>query len=435
MKREPQLIVTGGTLSATRNAHGHLAPSAGGLDGMAAEAGFTSPLRPYVIDSIDFDIGLHYPLLRDCAFKLLREGRTAVIAGGTDTLIWYATLLTRDAMRHGFLTQGSGQKLIFLTAMRSLEDAPGLVRAMLRAGMLMAQDTRLSGGYALSARDMQGSIIDAHDACRDFDKISARLIDALRSRLPAAYIHNDALHVTPAYTPLPQPVAHAGTYARIAPPLLRGNHPAVIRACIAALHPHYDALLIEGMPEDTDALTNIIQSSHAQIIFCNPVRYDNSSQSMQALYSEEAWQSTITHADALRRTGARFATGIPKDMYLEQMLAPPPRSSNPAPTTTDSARHEVIALRYVPDCGIMQSAIALLAPLAKNLLFSALPGSVMPDALLPALKAGAAHTHYWSSFEYTGNAYVDFDGTAFIESAKNSYAAGQQTAALVRPYK
>ncbi len=448
---QPRLILTGGTLSSSLNAEGLLVPSGESLDAMASEIGFKRSVKPYIIDSIDFDITEHYPKLLAAARDALDAGDTPVVCGGTDTLTWYSTLLTKDLMRRGYLKDGSDQEVIFLTSMKSIEEAPELVKGILSAGKVVAEQRNLSGGFALSALGTGGKRVDVHDVTDQFDKISAKLINALRSNGPAAFVSGGHISFPEAYTPQKSsPTTDKTTYARIAPPLLREHDSEAIIAYLRRLgvsEKPYDGVIIEGLSErihktDKQNLPKIVKALTAagtRVMFVNPVRYDNSVHSMTPVLKGTNWDNDKWELKkALVEAGAEFATGLPKDIYIDMMLGTAPGHANQI-TEPEALRplrnQKVMGLRYVPDAALMSDAVDTLAPKVKAMVFSALPGSVMPDAMLPALLRNQDSTRYHSTFEYTGNEYIGQQGEEILEKPHNGYAAGQNAGALITPHK
>lgn len=443
------LILTGGTLSAVRNAEGLLVPSTDTVQALAASLGYHDIVKPYTIDSIDFDVCVHYPILRDGIIAALEKNLTPIICGGTDTLSWYSTLLAQDLLRRGYLLPGSGQKIIFLSAMRTLQDAPELVANILRAGLIVAADTRFEGGFALSAKSLTDPTLDIHDVTNQLDKISAELLNAFRSHAPVAYVKYGDIIWNRNYQRPPIGMARdAEHYARIAPSLLRGQNLQALLTyleCIRLNANSFDGALIEGLPlnldkaaikqlsEATAPLTNIGK----YITFCNPVRYSNELECMLPVTDETEWNNkTHSLAKILDSRYVQFVTDLPKDAYIRMMLDTPTTTQS-APShdaTYKGVRQKFMGIRYIPHHEIMTALLADAAHAAENILFSSLPGGVMPSAILPVLEQHAANTRFWSMFDYEGNRYVDFDGRTFVESQKNTYAAGQDTSKLVQPY-
>jgi L-asparaginase/Glu-tRNA(Gln) amidotransferase subunit D len=115
---QPHLILTGGTICMSRNPDTKLlGPDGESLDAFIRKS-FDHPkiTKAYNIDSIDFDIAEHYPKLLQAAKAALTAGDVPIVCGGTDSMAWYSTLLTKDLQREGFLTPGSKQKILFLSS-------------------------------------------------------------------------------------------------------------------------------------------------------------------------------------------------------------------------------------------------------------------------------------------------------------------------------
>ncbi|MDX2113377.1 MAG: hypothetical protein SFW63_06570 [Alphaproteobacteria bacterium] len=445
-----QLILTGGTLASERNLEGHLVPSATSLDGFAKTLGFTDVVKPYIIDSIDFDIDTHYSLLLKSAEQALSEHKTPLICGGTDALIWYSGMLARDLARRGYLQPGSGEKIIFLSSMKPVCDAPDLVRGILEAGKSLAAK-QMSGAFAISAEYADSKQYVVHDVLNQFEKISSRLTNALRSQSPVTYISNH--HITPlaayeaAAIPAPSGDRH---YARIAPPLIRGHDSKAILAYMAMIgeaHPPFDGLMVESLSltkplmHDRDQqhlpeMVRWLKSRGMRVVFCEHVHYDDQSKSMKPLNDGlNARSSSLRHE--LIKAGAEFTQGMSKDIYLDMTLTTPPRSpsssSSAAPPPYPLKNQKVLGLRYVPRMSVMRDSVDTLAPHCKNLFFYTLPGNALPNAMAEPLKKHT-QTRHWKRFEYDGLSLIDHDNRDFIEGSNhhNPYGAGKKAEGLVK---
>lgn len=452
-----QLILTGGTLSMHKIMHEdgrvYLVPSGESLDHLAQKIGFETSVKPYIIDSINFDRGEHYPKLRGAVLEALEAGKTPVICGGTDSLVWYSSLLTQDMIRHGYLQPDSNQKIIFLSSMKSIEEAPQLVEGILRAGKLLAEQP-ITGGFALSAEDMEGERFAVHNVLKHFDKISANLLTALRSEEPVGHITGNTFQPCEAYkqpaTPSPTPERH---YARIAPPLLRGHDSEMVLAYmrdIGMAKTPFDGMLIEGPPPPDDNQTQLVKTVQwltkqgTRVVFCNPIRYDNKTRTMHPVIPAETWNNgDNSFYQELKGAGAEFVTGIPKDVYVSMVLNSPSDEANKhtrisPPGPFSKKNQTVLGIRYVPDLIIMEDTIGALAPKTNNIILSALPGKALPDAMGPILtRNNSHHTQYHVAFEYDNNRYIDFNGKEVIErhDAEDSlYEAGQKTGRITHPF-
>lgn len=447
-----QLILIGGTLCSSRNDSGLLEPSVRDLIGPLESAGFTdteSIIRLFNIDSINFDIDTHYIPLREAALNVLKAGKVPVICGGTDTLAWYSTLLTKDLMRHGWLQPDSGEKVIFLSSMISLEDSPEHVRKILEGGKLLSTQ-HLTGGFAVCAEHMSGDVLAVHDVLNHFDKVSSSLTNAFRSRAPIGYIIGDTFTRNEGYQSPPVTISasRGHDFAHIAPPLLRGHDGKAILAYLDALSKHqppFDGILIEGMQGVTDAnvrmhardyqrlITMIrwFKESGSRVVFCNPMRFDDRSLSINPAIQASMWDTPVKgQAKGLADIGAEFKTALPKDAYLDMMLTEPGvRSTVSLPASTrEPTRQKQLGIRYVPHIPIMENAINALAPAAKTLKYSALPHRALPDTVTTVIDA---NEHKWGTgrkivFEYDHTQLVAENGALVREgNQRNPYKAGQ----------
>ena len=490
MSRETQLLFAGGTICCAKNDKGKLQPDAARLLDYINKADFDveSIVYPFgkegdphhIIDSINFDIGEHYVKLRDAALESLKQGKTPVICGGTDTLIWYSTLLTKDLKRMGWLAPHSGEKLVFLSSMKSVQEDGAHVQAILHAGKVLA-DQNLSGGFALCTENEDASKLTVHDVLNHFDKISAVAINPFRSEVPVGYIEGRVFEPTKgAYKPPPEPELVNGRHspvvqphARIAPPLLLGSDGEMLLRylkTVASANPPFDGVLIEGFPKqdrsptngvlnksDRPGLIKIVKQLRAQgvrVVFCNPIRYaydsHNDSGRMEPVIQQSGqWPpkagSMSSWVGGLIEEGVEFVTTMPKEAYLDMTLHQPTHiTAKPQRITGLQPRHpdrklKTLALRYVPDVDIVKHAIHSLIPELDEktgmLGFSALPHNVLPDALADTLKeydcGKDKRKRFGVTFEYAGNRYKKGGEVEGIDVCP--YEAGTHTAPYLEP--
>jgi hypothetical protein len=417
----PVLIFTGGTLTSVRDPKtGHVKPDdTQKLRALAQKSGFDLSLSqtPYIIDSIDFNIGIEYPeakvkypdydRLLAATEEVLKHGDTPIICGGSDTEIWYSTLLTKDLMRRGYLQPDSGQKIIFLSSMRTFEKAPELVEKILKAGKLLSAQN-VSGGLALSPENEEGTTFSVHDVCNHFDKISPTRIDAFRSAQPVGMIENGKFSENPQYhTPRSFPKSDLRTLARIAPPLIAEQSSKAVLAymkTIGEAEPPFDGVVIEGIPSNAKDGALLVQmvdwldQQGVHVMFCNPVRFNG--KEMAPVDKDPRWDEKGLTND-LKRAGAQFITAVSKDAYLDMLLTTPRRESNriaPLHLTDEKTGLELtipkqakMEIRYVPDAATMRHTIGKVAEVANKMVLRALTNAVVPDSLLDTARAYSGH--------------------------------------------
>lgn len=446
---EPVLILTGGTMTSEPNEHGLLIPSAN-MDAAINNAGLDSKkaVRPYTIDSIDFNISEHYPLLRDAVIKALEEGHTPIICGGTDTLVWYSSLLTHDLMRRGYLQEDSGEKVIFLSSMKSLKEAPQHVENIIKAGNYFST-LDLSGSFAISADTDEADRFTVHDVINNFDKISGELTSAFQSKCAMGYLHlnnNDfSFHPILSYHKPQSPhTPLAEGLQRIAPPLLSGHNSEAMLSYMKAMmcaNPPFDGIIIEGFPLITSKiftrhLNELVETTRQltergiRVIFCNPVKFNNTSLKMEPLVSSDRVSSPSGQLETkLIAAGAEYIKSgtIARDTYIEAMLDRPQWPANekmdPFPQLTKELTQKELKIRYIPDTSIMKSAIDALMPCTKNITFYALPHGVVSARIIPK-PTGNHRPHLHTCFEYDGNTYHTPAGAIMEGVAANPYGAG-----------
>jgi len=489
--RPAHVLVFGGTMFEKFNAEKKLVPSPEMRDERLAAAGFDPakaemPLGK-LLDSIDFDIGTHYKELLKSTMKVLDAGETPVICGGTDTLAWYATMLTKDLIRRGYLGEDSGQRVIFLSSMLSPTDDLGKlhVERILKAGKFLCNNPPLaknghplSGGFAICAEKENASKLAVHDVLNDFDKVSSEQVHAFRSNKLVGHISGNNFKPDPNYVPpkRQEPTDERG-YLRIAPPLLGGQSNQDILAYMKAMDhafPPFKGVIIEGMPssgelskgrefkERVEILQTVawLRRKGISVTFCLPLRFDSDEKAMLPLsdfYTNIAKKRNNGLRSELETAGAEIVPGVVKDVYINKILAAPmiiapakeKTSTFPAELKERGVFESVarqkkapsypvhkgimdISLRYVPWMKVMEKGIDQMAPLASRLRFSAMPHNVMPDNLYPVMLQHSKDTQYQAAFEYNGTPYVTEHGETKIEGEEESpYFSGRKTATLI----
>jgi hypothetical protein len=467
---KPVLVYFGGTLSSEPHPDtGLLVASANRiLKHLAEEAGFDTEAAVPVkvdLDSIEFNIGYphkfvkaddkHYPLLRDAVIKVLDAGDTPVICGGTDTKAWYTTLLTQDLMRLGKLPEKSGKKIIFLSSMKAPSVDPGpaqdFVRNILRAGKWLAEhdvplpdQSLLTGGFALSSKNESGTEFTVHDVTNKLDKIAHEAVDAFRSDCPVGTI-NGGITFNPHYHAPDRRIPEIATvskapYARIAPPLTGGQGSGAMIAYMEAMNgmaQPFDGVMIEGIPSaedgtlrggDRDKLLEAVQAlkqRHIRVVFCAPQRFKADAE----VNGEEHWMNPVYPdrsqselAKDLKKAGAEYMEGLPKDVYLHMLLTTPnlprrisdglvaaPPHDVPSRTGKKHYQQEAMKIRYVPDIATMAHAVAALEKKAEFIEFSALANSVLPKTMTqvvtPFIKG--EQKRFFRRFDYDGTTHPD----------------------------
>lgn len=239
------------------------------LVGTEAALGYTAKTidLPYgPIDSINFDVDMHYPALREAVLATIRKGDVPVIGGGTDTLRYYGALLQEDLTQ----LQASGAiphlpPVILASSMRAFGSegkvSQNHVYRVLKAARMAADeavDNGLSGVFALLPADAEVSSATLIDMSKPVDKISATL--------DKAFVGEEVLRVHPnsslkgSVYPNHDPRRHAEGMAQhippyrhglVAPPLEAANPGFTIAQTLHAIHKYktsfpFDAVIIKG---------------------------------------------------------------------------------------------------------------------------------------------------------------------------------------------
>lgn len=370
------------------------------LFGTEAALGYQqhSMAMPYgPIDSINFDRDMHYPALREAVLTSIRNGDVPVIAGGTDTLRYYGTLLQEDLAQ----LHASGQiphlpPVILVSSMHAFGEpdpqAQRHVYRLLKAARIAADDAVIagkSGVFALLAADAQVSSASLLDLSQPCDKISATLtkafvgteilnVDPNRPIPGDAYPHYDprrhADGMAPQIAPLKQRL--------VAPPLEAGNRVQALAQVLYAVRQYpasypFDALILKGeLPEgDTRQIKQLVAELVARgvDVFCmNDPRYDAARGALHAAPMprphalEEAGAIAaegLSSTQLFVRAGMEDAQGAPVHFAVEREAAQARAQAYATPTTPDFwdgledsgvKRHlrnaaPALAVEYMPD--------------------------------------------------------------------------------------
>jgi hypothetical protein len=450
-----RLIRTGGTISAFRAPKdGLIDISADTLVPLAKELGYDVPeTKAYFGDSIGLNFGfswagdvltnmqqqLHYINMLQEAMAALDVGDTPVICGGTDSKSWYATMLTKDLKRRGYLAENSRQKIIFLSSMKRPDENEKLVKDILQCGIVLAQQAKLSGGFAVSAENPEGTRFIVHDVDNDFTKISAHMTNAFRSGGLVGHVVNGTFEPDPDYVPpkLDKRLRDKRddlkrySYAHIAPPLISGKNVASVIAylkAVSASDPPFNGVIIEGLPADNGARVDIkdyfelietvrkLTDHDMRVVICKPRRYDAKSDSMREV-DDQIWRNNRL-LDQLTENGAEIVKGLPKDVYLDMMFTTPQytRPLEQEKSKTDKHLHH-FHVRYVPDLSVMTRGIDAVATLAKEITLFVLPDGTAPSVFYDEIEKHIENgVKINRTFEYVGAKYKGDDGKLFIES-------------------
>lgn len=170
------------------------------VEGVRVALGYSGDAIPMPygpIDAINFDIGMHYPALREAVLATIRRGNIPVIAGGTDTMRFYGSLLAEDLKQlheNGHIPHLP--PVIIATSMLAYGDsdpqAQTHVYRILKAARIAAReaaDKGLAGVYALLPDDIEVTGASLLDMQKPTDKISAVL--------PKAFVGTEALRIDP----------------------------------------------------------------------------------------------------------------------------------------------------------------------------------------------------------------------------------------------
>lgn len=122
--------------------------------------GYFSKVKPLSydpIDSINFNIDTHYEALRNAVLEAIKAGHVPVIAGGTDTLKFYGSLLAADLRQ--LEQHGEVRKLppvIIVSSMKAFDEDKNHVFRLLSAARVAADEAWIqdrNGVFALVPHD------------------------------------------------------------------------------------------------------------------------------------------------------------------------------------------------------------------------------------------------------------------------------------------
>ena len=446
--------IAGGTIACIKNASGLLVPDEmairGQLEALGVEAdqvkmAYRRDDKAYPLDSINLNMSEHGPQLLDHVRESLRQGHVPIVCGGTDTQIWYSTLLVKQLQQEGFLEPGSGQRVVFVSSMPSVEEAPDHVKRLLQGAIELAKtdDKNLSGGFAVCAEHMDANSLAVHNVCDHFDKISSSLIYAFRSGGPVGYISANEWYpnlIQSTSAPLANFKSPIGKRARIAPPLLAGSDSKAILTYLRAVAQNdsgFDGAIIEwpaGQIFKNDIypirdMVKMLRQSGFTVAINENLRFNDATLNIQPPISNRPKGKFALSLKSLKEAGAVVFSGLAKDAYIEMTLNGTQAHTKPElPTFMRQGKQAVLRLRYVPDLAIMRDALRSLAPHTNNLLLSALPNHVIPSSMDDVfLEHHTKGLKLWKNFEYSGARYPDAEGRDFLESRKGIvYAASSQ---------
>jgi hypothetical protein len=412
--------------------------------------------RPYRIDSINFSLEEHYPLLRDTVMKQLREGKTAVIVGGTDTLEYYAAAFARDPeyQRYRLANPKATNSAIFVSSMYSFGDHPMHVAKILNGALELARLPDLQGAFALSASDDEVTRLTVHDLQGNFMKISAHLADAFRSDNPAGWFENGFFQPNPNYTPPTyRREGQAMGSQRVAAPLIGGNNCSAIIGYLRQLPDH--AMVIEvdtalAAASRTDAgnaktLAEMVRERAVRGVptyFVNDVRIPPEQQDHpQPRLPAEIWNHS-SFLDSLRQAGGLLRTEAIASVYLNAMFGKDMDTQQSIASPVDTTNLQqfpnpvipAVGIQYVPGHHSFEAGVNAASELTNDVVISTLPGDALPERHASLFHhRGLENIRFWTGFKYNGREY-ERDGESFTERAgENHYAAASMMKNYVMP--
>lgn len=255
---------------------------------------------PYFIDSINYQEHEHDDKLHDAASKALRGKKNEIffVVGGTDTLVMYGGKLTRRLIDEGIISPENGNKVVFLSSMKSFgygpagkretpegeiqrfrksqgsiplafqlkctpPDNPHIIHHPQYIGRLMRRAAELAraeenggkklpaGGYLLCPVSELCNSVGVHDV-RESMKVQPHFIDAFRSKSHYAAVVEvgKPINIKNNYRPKYDTHKTYGdkyTPVDIAPPLINGNSMAAVLNYLQAM-PDYPVMIVGGVP-------------------------------------------------------------------------------------------------------------------------------------------------------------------------------------------
>jgi hypothetical protein len=397
-----------------------------------------------LIDSIAFDMNLHFPKLAEATReKLSQNTGPVVVIGGTDSLEFYAPALSHHMAAKGQL---ESQSLHFLSAMKSFEDDPWHVASLLKGTLLAARaqtQTIGSNAFVLCPKlNNAGEVtaINGHDVCCGMAKISSKLANSFRSHAGLAFhvpLNGEARFYETPTVPMPQVDEPSRTLA----PVLKDTAPDAVLAYLQALQSSKEVRAPAIVPIELSLA--LVRSPHAPAIANAIGALRNKNIHTLLIHPTEALHEHVPRLDATtinpwclpdnafitaaRANGAITRTGTTADLWVQarlgQLNMPEPTHMAIATVTPQpkAAKERAIGLRYVPDSEAFAQSLKLAAAISDQIVIEALPGGALParlkDEVEGLLQQGKALA---VGFKYAGRIYGEGE-KKFVEKVDSHY--------------
>lgn len=414
----------------------------------------------YNIDSIDFDFDTdHFYVLQNNIAEAFEKYDHVELSGGTDTIQYYATALSKDlAARKVFEGCGNNKKLFFISSMDSMEANLPHNAKLFDIADKLGKDPELSAGaYVLSSSDKDASRVYIHDPLNDFVKISSKLHDSFRSKEHVGYYENGEIYFNKNYTKpevkLDLPEGLRGReLSSVAAPILHGTSLSEVVSVMGAylkVGKAFDSIVLEFDPKEMvsgsksfshlEELVKLHSERGTRIVLNNFKVFNDRTGRIENFISENKFLAN-NFAKKLEVAGAVLTNRTTKDAVIDEMVSDYYSSRYNAKEVKLSHMSEGLArvmgqgnpfksdvavLGYVPTSKSMGRSFSEVGNFVKSLIVSGLPGNTLPSKVVDKLNDVFSGGAFQISFSENEVTHELPSGEKLIEGEnESSYAAG-----------
>ncbi|MDX1949426.1 MAG: asparaginase domain-containing protein [Rickettsiales bacterium] len=418
-------------------------------------------VSPYIIDSIKFDFNEHYYRLLESAKEQLSKNDSVVIVGGTDTIQYYATALTKHLKASSSLS--GNKKIFFLSSMGNLENHAEHNAKLFEIAGNLTKDNNVpgGGGYILSSADRDAREVIVHDATNSFVKVSARLHNSFRSLCPVGIYGKNGFEKNKNYIPPNAFLEYVGggiddsspVLNRIAPPLLQANGQDEVIAyldAVAIIKPPVNAAVIEINPkwiiqrgdgkfDEIKSKIKGLKKAGIDVILNNYYIYKNNGDTIEPKYQKQDLDKN-NFLEQLLKEGAIYDEKTTKGCAVNALIRNNIQTyQNGFNMENSNNKNLVLSIGYFPDQELfIQFCKELKNRGVVGVSISGLPGSVLPEKVVNSLENIFGENNFNISFAGNENLYPDPEnkGKTFTEGEgvnKAHYAEGAKAAKYASP--
>ena len=372
-------------------------------------------LRPYFIDSINFQFDIHYSQLKNSILEALQNTGAIIVIGGTDTVEFYATAIALDVDIKNAI---KNKKILFINSMRSFGNDPKYVTKIFDNSIGFINSKEIAEGvFVFSVVDRDVSKIDVHDVTNNFVKITSYSDNAFRSNykfgsmIDGKFVANTCFKTRPICYQA-ENLSKNANFLKIAPPLLADNDPETVIDYLN-VNIDYDVIIEWSMrlsdadPQQHERICKAIQEKKAQgqyTYIVNNYRYNVGKGSFEYQMDTEQFNSSII--EKLRLAGGCIVNkqekGI-KDVFLEASFRVRELGQEKISDTKECNIGNILGLYYVPRSDFSRFLIE-----GQNIVIS-LAGGAIPRSVIEQCVENKNRelmlVKQYDTESYTGNPY------------------------------